>query len=97
MRNKKVLAPLTLDVRPIVAQGGSPCGAIDHALASLQPGQALMLLVPFEPVPLYDKIGNRGYGHQSEEQPDGSWRVQFSQDLPIEPMPATSGRSCTCS
>lgn len=97
MRTKRTLAPLTLDVRPLLAQGGTPCGAINQALAALQPGQALVLLVPFEPVPLYDKLGNRGYGHTSKEQPDGSWRVEFRQDLPIETAPATAGRACTCS
>jgi uncharacterized protein (DUF2249 family) len=69
--------PLVLDTRPIFARGGTPCGAIDDAIASLGPAQPFVLLVPFEPVPLYAKLANDGFTHKAEPQPDGTWRIEF--------------------
>jgi uncharacterized protein (DUF2249 family) len=87
--------PLVLDVRPIFAQGGSPCGTIDDAVARLGPGQALVLLVPFEPAPLFGKLGARGFTHKSEVQADGSYRIEFTPGGPVLPgEAAASGRGC---
>lgn len=69
--------PLELDTRPVFARGESPCSAIDEAVASLIPGQPLILLVPFEPVPLYTKLGNQGFTHQAKQIDAGSWQVEF--------------------
>jgi uncharacterized protein (DUF2249 family) len=69
--------PLLLDARPIFARGETPCKAIDDAVASLIPGQPLVLLVPFEPVPLYAKLGKEGFSHHEKELDDGTWRVEF--------------------
>lgn len=71
------LDPLVLDTRPIFARGQTPCGAIDAAVDRLAPGQALVLLVPFEPVPLYGKLGRQGFTHQASPLSDGTWRVEF--------------------
>ena len=72
-------APRVLDTRPIFAQAQSPCDAIDAAAATLLPGQSLVLLVPFEPLPLYVKFESRGFHHQSEQLSDGTWRVEFQR------------------
>ncbi|MBL9135938.1 MAG: DUF2249 domain-containing protein [Verrucomicrobiales bacterium] len=72
--------PLELDVRPILASGGSPCTAIEGAVAKLIRGQTLVVLAPFEPVPLYTKLGLCGYGHDTSRLPDGTWRVEFKPD-----------------
>jgi len=66
-----------LDTRPIFARGDTPCEAIDEAVASLMPGQSLVLLVPFEPVPLYAKLGNQGFKHEARQLEAGVWRVEF--------------------
>jgi uncharacterized protein (DUF2249 family) len=71
--------PLVLDTRPIFAKGGSPCGAIDEAAANLIPGQTLILFVPFEPVPLYAKLGQQGLSHKPAQFKDGVWRVEFTK------------------
>lgn len=78
---------LLLDVRPILEKGGSPCGAIDAALEKFQPGQTLVLLVPFEPKPLLARLGREGFSHVSRQVPDGSWRVEFKKDTAAEPIP----------
>jgi uncharacterized protein (DUF2249 family) len=75
-RKKK---PLVLDARPIFARGETPCGAIDEAVASLEENQPLVLLVPFEPDPLYAKLGSEGFSHKSEQMDDGTWRVEFQR------------------
>ena len=69
--------PRLLDTRPIFAAGQTPCQLIDDAVATLRPGQPLVLIVPFEPIPLYAKLGNQGFSHCAEHLPDGSWRVEF--------------------
>ncbi len=71
------IAPYVLDTRPLFAQGESPCQAIEEATATLTPGQPLVLLVPFEPVPLYTRLGKQGFTHQAERLVDGTWRVEF--------------------
>lgn len=71
--------PLVLDTRPIFGRGETPCGAIDDAVASLAPGQPFVLLVPFEPAPLYTKLGREGFSHKSAPLEDGGWRVEFKK------------------
>jgi uncharacterized protein (DUF2249 family) len=71
--------PFVLDTRPIFAKGEMPCGAIDEAVANLIPGQPLILLVPFEPIPLYAKLGKQGFSHTPTKREDGVWRVEFKK------------------
>ncbi len=68
---------VVLDVRPIFERGETPCDAIDDAAARVGAGQELVLLVPFEPVPLYSKLGRQGFRANPERQEDGSWRISF--------------------
>jgi uncharacterized protein (DUF2249 family) len=58
-------------------RGETPCTAIEEATAKVAPGQALVLLVPFEPKPLYAKLGRDGFAHQAQQLEDGSWRIEF--------------------
>ena len=89
-------APLLLDIRPIFAAGASPCSAIDDAVASLRPGQSLVLMAPFEPLPLFTKLAAQGFSHASEAQPDGSWRIEFGRTGAAGAAPAMH-KSCCCS
>lgn len=73
----RTLEPHLLDTRPIFDAGGTPCGAIDAAVKQLKRGQCLVLLVPFEPVPLYNKLRLAGFHAHPEELADGTWRVEF--------------------
>ncbi len=77
--------PLTLDVRAILAEGGSPCGPIEEAVSRLIPGQSLLVLVPFEPVPLYTKLGMCGFSHETTRLPDGTWQVEFKPGSQASP------------
>lgn len=71
------IRPLLLDTRPIFSRGETPCHAIDEAIARLVPGQGLTLLVPFEPVPLYAKLGNQGFMSQATQLDANTWQVEF--------------------
>jgi uncharacterized protein (DUF2249 family) len=90
---------ITLDVREAIRQGGKPCGLITQAVGDLQPNQSLRLIAPFEPVPLFDLLGNQGYGHEATPLPGGDWEVLFSRDLPVEGAKprAAEHAGCTCS
>ena len=69
--------PLVLDTRPIFGRGETPCHAIDEAIESLIPGQGFVLLVPFEPAPLYSKLAAQGFSHTASKDEDGTWRIEF--------------------
>jgi uncharacterized protein (DUF2249 family) len=76
------MKPMILDARPIFQRGESPCHVIDEAVANVKPGERLILLVPFEPIPLYAKLARQGFEHQSRQSADGSWEVAFLQKGP---------------
>lgn len=71
-------APLDLDVRPILRDGGEPFGAIMEAVAKLAPEQSLRLLAPFKPIPLFGVLGQRGFHPDAREIGNGDWEVLFS-------------------
>lgn len=68
---------VTLDVRPLLARGEEPFRAIMAAAAAVGPGQALCLRAPFEPVPLYDILGRRGFAHQAAQHGPDDWEIVF--------------------
>lgn len=72
--------PLVLDIRPLAAAGRAPLPHILDAVAGLAPGQAFCLIAPFEPVPLYQLLGQQGFSHETEETGDGGWRITFRRD-----------------
>ncbi len=66
-----------LDVCPMLAEGRSPMDAIMQRAAGLKAGVGLHLITPFEPVPLYPVLGERGFVHEARRRPDGGWEVWF--------------------
>jgi len=68
-----------LDVRPDIEKGGDPFSRIMAAVATLAPGEALEIIAPFEPFPLYTVMEEKGFTHSSQANPDGSWRVVFTR------------------
>lgn len=68
---------VTLDVRPLLAQGIEPFNAIVEAKQRLQPGQILVLRAPFEPVPLYEIFRSEGYQVEAKQQGEHGWEVRF--------------------
>jgi len=87
--------PYVLDVRPIFARGESPCSIIEGAVAGLAPGQTFVLVAGFEPIPLFTKLGNLGFDHQSQALPDGSYRIEFTPKAEARPADIV-GTVCGC-
>jgi uncharacterized protein (DUF2249 family) len=76
---------ITLDVRPDFRSGGHPRGKIQEALSNVHPGVSLRLLVPFEPVPIYEVARNKGLTYEAKTIGDGEWEVLFSPATEAEP------------
>lgn len=67
-----------LDVRPMLRAGEEPFQAIMDAVSALVPGQALRLIAPFKPVPLFSVMANRGFAASEQALGGGDWEVTFS-------------------
>lgn len=56
-----------IDVREL---DGEPFTHIVAALEALDAGERLELVAPFEPVPLYGELADRGFDHETEQDGD---------------------------
>jgi len=84
--SQQKIAPHELDVRPLLASGVEPFQAIIAALEGLSPGQSLLLIAPFKPVPLFSVMEKKGFTAHPEPIGEGDWQVLFS---PVrDPSPA---------
>ncbi|MDE2377205.1 DUF2249 domain-containing protein [Bradyrhizobium sp.] len=84
---------IDVDVRPILRAGGEPFSIIMATLQRLAPGQGLRLYAPFKPVPLFDVMAGKGFGHEETELGGGEWEVRFSpvgQAVPANEPPANA-------
>ncbi len=73
-----------LDVRPSLAQGVDPFHLIMGEISKLGDGQILHLVVGFEPKPLYNVLGSRGYEHFTDIA-DGVYNVYFFKSDTLTP------------
>jgi uncharacterized protein (DUF2249 family) len=67
----------TIDVRPLIAAGDEPFNMIMAAVDALGEHEDLVLLAPFEPVPLEGVLGAQGYSYEARERGPGDWQVTF--------------------
>jgi len=65
-----------IDVRDI---DGEPFGDIVLALDDLDAEETLQIVAPFEPVPLYDELADRGFTHETTAE-DGLYRVSVEDE-----------------
>jgi hypothetical protein len=79
---------VALDVRPILAEGGEPLGAIMRLAATVPPGGLLILDAPFDPVPLRRVLGSKGFEAHARALAPGHWRVWFRRPHEAQPAPA---------
>lgn len=56
-----------------------PLEKVTQTLELLRPGQSIRLLLPREPFPLYPILAERGYGHVTQMDTDGSYVVLIRQ------------------
>ncbi len=66
-----------VDARPILARGDEPFATIMKAVAELAVGEPLVVLAPFEPVPLEGVLSAQGFSWSAETLDNGDWRVVF--------------------
>lgn len=66
-----------VDARPTLASGGEPFAEIMDTAAQVSDGEVLVVLAPFEPVPLEGVLAEQGFAHVAEELGGGDWRVTF--------------------
>lgn len=71
-----------LDVRPLLQAGGEPLGSILEVTRRLGAGDALLLTTPFEPVPLYNVLGKKGFSYWPVPRAEGVeiWETYFYRD-----------------
>ncbi|HZQ45713.1 MAG TPA: DUF2249 domain-containing protein [Verrucomicrobiae bacterium] len=90
---------ITLDVRDDIRNGREPFAKIAATVARLAPTQNLLLIAPFEPVPLYYVLAKQGFSHESQQNAGGDWEVLFSRDrekpAAVEDLPGAT--PCGCS
>ncbi|HEU5229776.1 MAG TPA: DUF2249 domain-containing protein [Ktedonobacteraceae bacterium] len=72
-------ATKTLDVRPTLAEGGEPFVMIMETAVPLKTGETLLLIAPFEPVPLYQVLGEHGFTHETHKVSANEWWVLFTR------------------
>lgn len=68
----------TLDVRPLLAAGGSPFEKIMMAASELAAGESLLLITPFLPSPIIEKLQSEGFAARTERRADGGWQTYFT-------------------
>lgn len=71
------VAMATVDARPIIAAGGEPFDTIMSAVAVLGEREELIVLAPFEPVPLEGVLSSQGFSYDAVDLGAGDWQVTF--------------------
>lgn len=66
-----------LDVRADIRSGHEPFAKIMSAVKTLAADQALELRTPFEPIPLYSMLAQRGFAHWAQARAADDWSVWF--------------------
>ncbi|CAN5745093.1 hypothetical protein BH10BAC3_BH10BAC3_09090 [soil metagenome] len=61
INNMQASQTITLDVRPMLAAGNDPLQLIQQRVKALQQGQVLKIINTFEPTPLINLLGRRGF------------------------------------
>ena len=68
---------LKLDVRAILARGEEPFPVIRERVDGLGEGEGLMLVAPFLPSPLIERLGSEGFRSRVERGKGSEWVVYF--------------------
>ena len=65
------------DVRPMLQKGREPLPAIVKRVEGLKADEGLIIVAPFLPSPLIEKLGSEGFESKLEPVPGGPWVVYF--------------------
>lgn len=66
-----------LDVRPLLQKGVEPFPEISKRIQGLKADQGLIVVAPFLPSPLIERLGSEGFESKVEPGQAGQWIVYF--------------------
>lgn len=69
----------TLDVRPLIARGEEPFTKIMATVRATGAGETFLLISPFIPAPLIEKLQSEGFSARPEHRSDGGWETRFTR------------------
>jgi len=72
------------DVRPLLKKGVEPLPEIIKRVRGLKAEEVLIIVAPFLPSPLIERLGSEGYDSKLEPGQAGQWFVYFWRKEPTE-------------
>ena len=66
-----------LDVRDMIRKGIEPCAPIFERVGKLKSDEGLIIVAPFLPSPLIEKLGGEGFASKVERGAGADWLVYF--------------------
>ena len=85
---------VTVDVRDDIRSGREPFSKIMNAVAALRTNEQLLLIAPFEPVPLFRVLEKQGFRHTVESNKPGDWEVLFMRQTNVQPAEVAPTTTC---
>jgi uncharacterized protein (DUF2249 family) len=79
---------VTVDVREDIRSGREPFSKIMNAASALRTNEQLLLIAPFEPVPLFRVLEKQGFRHTVQSNKPGDWEVLFTRQSDAQPADA---------
>ncbi len=70
-----------LDVREMLQNGIDPCSPIFERVGSLKSDEGLIIIAPFLPSPLIERLGGQGFASKVERGKGSDWLVYFWREL----------------
>lgn len=70
-----------LDVRNLLARGVEPFPEIRQRVDSLKPDEGLLVIAPFLPSPLIEKLNGEGFASKIERGSGTDWMVYFWREV----------------
>src|SRR4051812_14814352 len=71
---------VTVDVREDLRSGREPFSKILNAVVALHADEQLLLIAPFEPVPLFRVMEKQGFAHRGQATAAGDWEILFTRE-----------------
>lgn len=65
------------DVRDLLNRGIEPFPEIQQRISKLKPSEGLIVVAPFLPSPLIEKLGGEGFASKVERGAGADWMVYF--------------------
>lgn len=77
LQRSEEMKPVTLDVRPVLAEGTDPLRLIQQTIKGLQAGEVLHIVNTFEPTPLIKLLEKQGFEAYVDRSEDGVVETYF--------------------